>query len=85
MKYRFQSLIFVLLVLQAGQAFGQGFLLEKDHRYRMPRPWPIIRPVPTPVVSYSIQQIAIDAKLKDQIADVQVSQTFLNTGKRTMK
>ncbi len=85
MKYRFQSLIFVLLVLQAGQAFGQGFLLEKDHRYRMPRPWPIIRPVPTPVVSYSIQQIAIDAKLKDQIADVQVSQTFLNTGKRTIE
>lgn len=85
MKYRYQALSLVLLLVQVNLSWGQGLLLEKDHRYRMPRPWPIIRPVPTPVTSYSIQQIDINVKLKDQIANVQVSQTFLNTGKRTIE
>ncbi len=85
MKFRFQLLTFVLLLLQVNFSFGQGLLLEKDHRYRMPRPWPIIRPVPAPVTSYSIQKIDIDVKLKDQIADVQVSQVFLNTGNRIIE
>jgi Ca-activated chloride channel family protein len=38
-----------------------------------------------PTQSYQIQQLAVNASVEDQIAKVQVSQTFVNTGSRQME
>jgi Ca-activated chloride channel homolog len=72
------SLLFALL---ASPAFGQGVLIIIDppHPVPMPRPWP--RPTPTPpTISYKLKELAYQAKVTDQIAQVQVSQTFVNNG-----
>ena len=71
-------------------AFGQGFLLPEakdDVVFRMPRPiiapepWPGPRPIPQPRDrSYKIKEIAMDVAMQDQVAKVQVSQAFVNTG-----
>ncbi|MHB1033290.1 MAG: VIT domain-containing protein [Pirellulales bacterium] len=85
----------VLLCLPA-LASAQGVLIVVDpnQHVRLPRPiwpphpWP--RPVPPPIpepqpVSYKIKELAVQAKLVDQVARVQVSQSFVNTGSRQME
>jgi Ca-activated chloride channel family protein len=64
---------------------AQGVLVDVrvDHPIRLPRPipLPIPRPVPPPpTASYKIESIDVRAKLEDQVARVQVSQVFENTG-----
>ncbi|MEX2307169.1 MAG: VIT domain-containing protein [Pirellulales bacterium] len=63
---------------------AQGVLVDVrvDHPIRLPRPipWPIPRPDPQPPASYKIESIEVNAKLADQVARVQVSQVFENTG-----
>ncbi len=79
----------------APQVHGQGVLLEVnakvalprvDRRFIMPRPRPRPFPVPnnTPQ-SYKIKELAVNATLADQVAKVQVSQSFVNTGSRQME
>ena len=73
---------------------GQGLLVDvhPNHHYRLPRPiihpsyppHPPRPPVPPPS-SYRIKQLEMNATLSDQVARVQVSQTFVNTGNRTME
>ena len=79
---RFTTLAFgLVLLLLAAPAFGQGVLIiiDSPHPTPLPRPWP--RPTPTTsAVSYKIKELAYQAKVTDQIAQVQVSQTFENTG-----
>lgn len=58
----------------ASAVWAQGTLVIID------RPFPRPIPRPTPVASYCIKELSIHAKLVDQVARVQVSQTFLNTG-----
>jgi len=82
-----------------GLALAQGVLVVVDPNTeaRLPRPnliiWPphpphpprpIPRPVPPPV-SYKIESLEVNARLVDQVAQVQVSQTFKNTGSRQME
>jgi Ca-activated chloride channel homolog len=71
----------------AATACGQGVLVDVrvDQSVRLPRPippWPIPRPTPSPQppASYRIESIDVNAKLTDQVARVQVSQVFENTG-----
>lgn len=74
-------------------AWAQGVLIDDrdEHRYRLPRPiWPhppIPRPIPRPIPeqSYRIKELEVDVSLQDQIAKVQVSQSFVNTGSRQME
>jgi Ca-activated chloride channel family protein len=63
----------------AATASAQGLLVDvrPDHQIRLPRPIPQPRPAPS---SYKIAALEVNAKLTDQIARVQVSQTFENTG-----
>ncbi|QDU25143.1 von Willebrand factor type A domain protein [Anatilimnocola aggregata] len=67
-------------------ASAQGVLIIIDHPHPVPLPrpippWPHPRPTPpTPAISYKIKELSYQAKIKDQIAQVQVSQTFVNTG-----
>lgn len=68
-----------------GLVAAQGVLVDvrADRSTRLPRPipWPMPRPIPQPPTSsYKIESIDVQAKLADQIARVQVSQKFTNTG-----
>lgn len=75
------SCLMCLVCCSAARA--QGVLIEPDHWRRLPRPW--IAPVPQPQTEYKIKSLEIQARLKDQVAQVQVSQTFVNTGTAQME
>ncbi len=62
------TLIGMLLVVS--EARSQGILIEQDFRRH---PVPIAR-------TFEIRDVSVDAQIRDQIADVQVSQTFHNPG-----
>jgi Ca-activated chloride channel family protein len=72
-------------------ARAQGVLINinSNEQVRLPRIWPPYpRPRPEPEVpptSYKIKSLEVSAKLQQQIAKVQVSQTFVNTGSRQME
>ena len=75
-----------IALLAAATASAQGLLVDvrPDYHNRLPRP--IIHPIPhPPPASYKISDLAINAALTDQIARVQVSQTFENTGSVQMQ
>lgn len=77
-----------MLAATAPPAQAQGVLIIIDHPHPVPlprpHPWPHPpRPTPTPPtppISYKIKELAYNAKITDQIAQVQVTQTFVNTG-----
>lgn len=80
-----------LLLLLSSLALAQGVLVNENAEAlwmpRVPRPVPI-RPIPVrpvPELSYSIKSLEIAAEIKSQIAQVNVSQTFVNTGNRQME
>jgi Ca-activated chloride channel homolog len=70
---------------------AQGVLVVTDpHQIvRLPRPVYIIQPTqpapPVPPVSYKIKELAVQARVTDQVARVNVSQSFVNTGSRQME
>jgi Ca-activated chloride channel family protein len=78
------------LLTIATSSFAQGVLVDVrvDHPFRLPRPIIIPRPIPpqpVPTTSYKIDSLDVNARLTDQIARVQVAQTFQNTGSATME
>ncbi|MEX2317177.1 MAG: VIT domain-containing protein [Pirellulales bacterium] len=84
------SLLAVFLF--ASLATAQGVLIDIRVDHPVPLPRPIIRPVPPrrplpppPTSSYRIDALDINASLEDQVARVQVSQTFENTGSSQME
>lgn len=78
----------LFLVLTAAQARAQGLLVVVDPntQVRLPRPIIIYPPYPVPprpqsqASVYKIQDLDIQARLVDQVAQVRVSQSFVNTG-----
>ena len=72
------------ILLLASSALGQGVLIIHHWPHPVPLPRPIPRPTPPPV-SYKIKELAYQAKVKDQVAQVQVSQSFVNTGSAQME
>ncbi|MBM4092031.1 MAG: VWA domain-containing protein, partial [Planctomycetes bacterium] len=83
----FRSLSTAVIMLVPSLVLAQGLLVDvrPDHRYRLPRPIIIPRPDPQPPQSYKIQELAVQARLTDQVARVQVSQSFVNTGSSQME
>ena len=75
------SLGFTLLL--AASVSAQGVLIVIDR----PLPRPIISPMPLPVppATYKIKELVVNARITDQVARVQVSQSFVNTGSRQME
>ena len=53
--------------LSALPAWAQGLIVVQRH------PMPIAR-------SYEVREVTVDARIRDQVADVQISQTFHNPG-----
>lgn len=74
----------VLCLLIPSFAEAQGMLISSDPTLRLPRPWPQPTPEP-PTMTCHIKELSVQARLRDQVADVQVSQTFLNTGSRPLE
>ncbi len=77
-------------------AVAQGLLIHIESAEPVPLPRPIIihppyphhrlpRPVPQPASTYKIKSLEVNATLADQVAKVQVSQSFVNTGSRQME
>lgn len=91
----------VLAALAPLTVFGQGVLVvvNSDVAVPLPRPiiiwpphppypppiWPRPRPEPEPPASYKVNQVEVQAKIASQVASVQVSQTFENTGSRQIE
>jgi Ca-activated chloride channel family protein len=89
---RFASrLTAVWVALTCVAARGQGLLVNvsPDEHVRLPRPivvhLPHSRPVTVPHDTYKIKSLEVNAKLEGSVAQVQVSQSFVNTGSRTMQ
>jgi len=85
-------LLVLLLFAMPSLVQAQGLLIDvaPDRRVRLPRPIimphprPFPRPVPRPT-SYKIKEIDVQVTLTDQVAKVQVTQAFVNTGSRQME
>jgi Ca-activated chloride channel family protein len=76
----------LLLLLYSAQASAQGVLIVVHPTQPVPLPRPIVVPAPSPPpLSYKIKELAMHAKIADQVAQVQVSQTFVNTGSQTIQ
>ena len=91
MGRRTRILLAFLCLITASTARGQGVLIVVDpnQSVRLPRP-PIIwpphpRPRPVPPATYKIGELEVNARLIDQVAQVQVSQSFVNTGSRQLE
>src|SRR5687767_9756358 len=65
MKFAFQFVAAVAVVLSPMFALAQGMMIPEERR-RI-------------VGSYAVKSISIDATIKDQVAEVQLSQVFRNT------
>ena len=82
--------LFAWICFAPAMALGQGLLIDDrdEARFRLPRPWPHPHPpIPRPVPDqpYRIKELDVNVSLQDQIAKVQVSQSFVNTGSRQME
>ena len=92
--------VIVFLVPVLARAQGLLVVVDPAEHIRLPRPpiiiwpphpfpphpWPRPIPVPEPApVSYKIDTLEVDARVNDQVAKVQVSQSFVNTGSRQME
>lgn len=69
-------------------AYAQGLLVNTrpDEKVRLPRPIvvPPRRPLPRED-TYAVKAIEVEARLVDQVAQVQVSQSFVNTGSQPIE
>jgi Ca-activated chloride channel homolog len=85
----FARLLALVVVLMPALASAQGVLVVTDphQQVRLPRPpiWHHPHPMPEPPAAYKIGELEVTARLIDQVARVQVSQTFVNTGSRQLE
>ncbi len=90
MKLNTLAVVFASLLICFGSTSldGQGVLIPDDQHqhpgFRIPRFHPHLPPV-VERDSYKISELSVDASIKDQVAQTQVSQTFVNTGSRQME
>ncbi|WP_347246383.1 VIT domain-containing protein [Thermogutta sp.] len=91
------GLMMSLVVTSLAQA--QGILVVETDGFRLPRPpiiiWPPFpphppvpppRPVPPPpAISYAVDSLEVNGRISHRVAQVEVSQTFVNTGSRTLE
>jgi Ca-activated chloride channel family protein len=71
--------------LLATSSFAQGVLVVINPPHPIPLPRPIPHPPSPPPMSYKIKELDYHAKITDQVAQVSVTQAFVNTGSRQME
>lgn len=77
------GLFFASELASNSRVFAQSILILPDHPHPLPRiP---TRPIPSPAVTYCIKDLDIEARIRKQIADVQVTQTFVNKSSATVQ
>ncbi len=76
----------LIAAMTISPAFAQGVLVASrpELAHRLPRPIPQPR-VGEPGVLYDIARLEIDASIRNQVAEVQVGQTFKNRTSRTLQ
>jgi Ca-activated chloride channel family protein len=82
------GLFLAMSLVEITQAPAQTILVFPDLPHPLPRiPIRPIRPAPptTPTVSYCIKDLDVQARIRKQIADVQVTQTFVNKSTTTVQ
>ncbi len=88
------ALLLLLSIFAPRAALGQGVLININPSEQVILPRPIIIyppyhphpiPMPIPESTYKIKELEVNAKISEQIAKVQVSQSFVNTGSRPME
>ncbi len=77
------ALMSAWFVSAATAVWAQGLMIVVDRPVPLPRP--VTRLPNPPTVTYAIKELDVHAKLIDQIARVQVSQTFVNTSGRQIE
>ena len=85
---RFLAIALGLLIgLANGIVLAQGVLISSSPSTRLPRhDWSRVHsPTARSVSSYKIKELAVHARISDQVAQVQVSQSFVNTGSGLME
>src|SRR3954468_16633122 len=75
----------VSFFLLAGAARGRGVLVVINPPHPVPLPRPIPHPPSPPSMSYKIKELDYSAKIADQVAQVAVTQSFVNAGSRQME
>jgi Ca-activated chloride channel family protein len=83
MKRFLRCLVLIQIVCLGSTCVGQGVLISSSI-HPIPLPRPIVPPLPI-TMSYKIKELDMQARITDQVARVQVSQTFVNTGSATME
>lgn len=81
-------LLVLALALLTSVAFQSSILAQGIFIVSGPHPIPLPRPgipVNPPTMSYKIKELAIQSRIQDQVAKVQVSQTMVNTGSQQME
>ena len=82
-----------------GLSLAQGFLIDQsagEAHHRLPRPWPSHHPFPPhpplpppppppPMIQYGIKSLEIDAQIRNSVAQISLSQTFINEGSRVIE
>ncbi len=83
---RLALLIGMVWVGLVSTSLGQGLLISSEHDFRhpLPRVMPPIRPG-QPGFLYDIAKLEVDASIRNQVAEVQVAQTFRNRSSRTLQ
>jgi Ca-activated chloride channel homolog len=79
------SFLLASAVFGPGLALAQGVLVVINPPHPIPLPRPIPRPPSPPSMSYKIKELDYQAKIVDQVAQVAVTQSFVNTGSRQME
>ncbi len=75
----------------ASVALAQGVLVNVEPGVTLRLPRPIIvqppqpQPRPIPVATYKVQEVEVNARITEQVARVQLTQSFVNTGSATME
>jgi Ca-activated chloride channel family protein len=81
----FAVLAVATVLLAVPGAWAQGVLVVINPPHPTPLPRPIPHSRPEPPASYKIKELDYHAKITDQVAQVSLTQSFVNTGSRQME
>jgi len=84
-RFSFLALLMLFCTSITFSTAAQGLLVQENARLPRPEVSRSVRPIPVPTMAYTISKIEVNAKLTDQIAEVLVSQSFVNTGSSQME